>query len=463
MPEPAVASELQAQLAAVVGEAHVVADRERLPAYEHDWTGRWHGEALLAVRPGSTAEVAGVMAACSRAGAGVVVQGGNTGLSGGATPLDGEVVLDTTRLDALDRVDAPARQVTVGAGATLERVQAHARDAGLNVAVDLAARSKATIGGMVATDAGGALALRYGTMRASVAGLEAVLPDGRVLSRLSGLLKDNAGYDLPALLVGSEGTLAVLTRVRLVLVRPPAHRAVALVGVGGYGAAAGLTATLRDRLGDALEAAECFDRTGMELVCAHRRVRDPLPAPSPVYVLVQVATDADDVVALLAGAVDECHLDAMAVGDGSARQRTLWAYREGLNEAVGAHAKAHKYDVSVPLTRIAGFAAAIHAEVAALDPAARVVVYGHLGDGNLHVNVLGLSADDEARLDESVALLVAAHDGSISAEHGVGRAKRVLLHPTRSVAEIETMRAIKRALDPAGTLGRERVLPPATA
>ena len=463
MAESAVASELAARLADVVGAAHVIADRERLPAYEHDWTGRWHGEALLAVRPGSTAEVAGVLAACTRAGAGVVVQGGNTGLSGGATPLDGEVVLDTTRLDGLGSVDARARQATVGAGATLERVQAHARDAGLDVAVDLAARSAATIGGMVATDAGGALALRYGTMRASVAGLEAVLPDGRVLTRLSGLLKDNAGYDLPALLVGSEGTLAVLTRVRLALVRPPARRAVALVGVEGWAQAVELAATLRDRLGPALEAAECFDRTGMELVCAHRRVRDPLPAPSAVYVLVQVATDAEDAVALLAEAVDERHLEAMAVGDGSARQRTLWAYREGLNEAVGAHAKAHKYDVSVPLGGIAAFAAAAREEVAALDDGARVVIYGHLGDGNLHVNVLGLSPADEARLDESVALLVAAHGGSISAEHGVGQAKRALLHPTRSVAEIETMRAIKRALDPAGTLGRERVLPPAAA
>jgi FAD/FMN-containing dehydrogenase len=461
MAEQVIPATLESDLATIVGERHVVGDRERLPAYEHDWTGRWHGRALLAVRPASTEEVAGVLTACTQAGVGLVVQGGNTGLVGGATPLDGEVVLDTARLDELGEVDSRLRQVTVGAGVTLERAQAHAWDAGLDIAVDLAARSRATIGGMVATNAGGALALRYGTMRASVAGLEAVLPDGRIVTRLSGLLKDNAGYDLPALLIGSEGTLGVLTRVRLSLVRRPSRRAVALIGTDGYEEAVALVAELRDRLELALEAAECFDRAGLEIVCAHRRVRDPLPARYPVYVLVQVADD-EDAIAPLADAVGEERMDAMAVAEDSDRRRALWAYREELNEAVGTHGTARKYDVSVPVSAIAEFAVAVHAEIAALDSAAKTIIYGHLGDGNLHVNVLGLPVED-ARLDESLSILVAAQSGSISAEHGIGRAKRAMLHPTRSIAEIEAMRAIKKALDPHAILGRDRLLPPSSS
>jgi FAD/FMN-containing dehydrogenase len=456
MPDQAGAAPLQVALQRIVGQANVIADRDRLPLYETDWTGRWQGCALCAVRPSCTQQVAAVLRCCGEAGVGVVVQGGNTGLVGGATPFDGEVVLDTTALTEIGAVDPRSRQLTVGAGVTLETTQECARLAGLDVAVDLAARSRATVGGMVATNAGGALALRYGTMRASVAGLEAVLADGSVITRLGGLVKDNAGYDLPALLIGSEGTLGVITRVRLALVRRPRDRAVALLGVTGFAEASDKVTQLHARLGLALEAAECFDCLGMELVCAHSRVRDPLPAPHPLYVLVQVA-DEHDAIARLGEAVSDGGFEEIAVADDSARMRALWLYRERMNEAVGAQAPAHKYDVSVPLARIAELAAAAREQIGALDRGAQIVIYGHLGDGNLHLNVLGFTAE-ATRLDELVLALVAAHGGSISAEHGIGRAKRAMLSPTRSAAEIEAMRAIKRALDPGGVLGAGRVL-----
>jgi FAD/FMN-containing dehydrogenase len=448
-------------MASIVGDANVVANRDQLAVYEYDWTRRWHGRPLLAVRPSSAEEVARVFCACREASVGIVMHGGNTGLVGGATPFDGEVVLDTVRLAGIGDVDRSSRQFTVGAGVTLERAQEHARAAGLDVAVDLAARSRATIGGMVATDAGGALAMRYGTMRSSVAGVEAVLSDGRVLTRLSGLLKDNAGYDLPALLIGSEGTLAAITRVRLMLVKRPAHRVVALIGLESFADAVDLVADLRDRLGVTLEAVEFFDRIGMELACARLRKRDPLPAQHVVYVLLQIA-DEEDPVGLLAGAVDGPASEAMAVAEDRERQRALWSYRETLNEAVTARGVVLKYDVSVPQASIAQFVAAVDVQIRAFDERATLVIYGHLGDGNLHVNLLDVELD-ERQVDDALSKLVADHGGSISAEHGIGRAKRAILHPTRSSAEIEAMRAIKRALDPSETLGRERVLPPIEA
>ena len=248
---------VETQLADVVGPPHVLVDPEVTASYEVDWTRRFSGRCRLVVRPRTTGEVVAVLAVCRRHGLGVLVQGGNTGLVGGATPAGGEVVLSTTRLGELGPVEPVASAVTVGSGATLASVQAHVRSLGLDVGVDLGSRDSATIGGMVATNAGGERVLRHGSMRSQVLGLEAVLSSGQVLSRLGGLPKESTGYDWVGLLAGSEGTLAVVTAVRLRLVRLPAARAVALIGCSDVAAALAILAELRRRL-PGLEAAEGF-------------------------------------------------------------------------------------------------------------------------------------------------------------------------------------------------------------
>jgi len=445
---------LKRRLESELGADAVISDPDLLLSYQRDWTGSWHGTAVLAVRPASTEGVAAALIACAAAEVGLVVQGGNTGLVGGATP-DNEVVLDTGALRELGEVDRRSAQVTVGAGVKLEEAQQLARAAGFDLGVDLAARGQATIGGMVATNAGGAMALRYGTMRANVAGLEAALGDGRIVSRLSGLPKDNAGYDLAALLIGSEGTLGVVTKVRLALVRKPARRVTGLLGMETLEEAVDLVAAMRDRLSGELEAAECFDRAGLEMACERLGLRDPLDDPSPFYLLIQVASDAQPT-ELLAKALPDRYLEAMAIAEDAARREALWTYRESLNEAATARGVSRKYDVSIPLAALPRFAAAVAAEVGRYDDAAFISTYGHLGDGNLHISVFELKRDGRD-LDRRVANLVDRHGGTISAEHGIGRAKREILEPSRSRAEIEAMEAIKRALDPAGVLARGRV------
>jgi FAD/FMN-containing dehydrogenase len=307
---------------------------------------------------------------------------------------------------------------------------------------------------MVATDAGGAQVLRHGTMRARVAGLEAVLADGRVLRRLSGLVKDNAGYDLPALLVGSEGTLAVITAARLALVPAPARVVTALLGLGALDDAVELVARLRAAL-PSLQAADVFLADGLDLVCAHRRLPPPFPDPHAVYVIVECGA-AEDPTEALAGALEkETAVADVAVADDTARRTALWTYREALNEAVNAAGVPHKLDVSVPQAALAAFAREVVDVIEDAAPGARTILWGHLGDGNLHVNVLGAGIDG---VDEPVLRLVAAHGGSISAEHGIGVAKRAWLGLTRSPEEIAAMTAIKRALDPVGMLNPGAVL-----
>jgi FAD/FMN-containing dehydrogenase len=422
-----------------VGAAHVLAGE---PRYERDVTGRFGGAAALGVRPASVEEVAAVLAACSAAGAAVVPQGGNTGLVGGGVPRGGEVVLSLARLTAIGPVDVVARQVTVGAGVTPAALAGALRGTGLALGVDFAARDAATIGGMAATDAGGAQVLRHGTMRARVAGLEAVLADGRVLRRLSGLVKDNAGYDLPALLVGSEGTLAVISAVRLALVDAPGRLVTALLGAASMAEAVELVSRAR-RVLPGLQAAEVLDDAGMTLVREHLALPHPLAGAHPGYVLLETADDVEALAAAIGDSGD------VAVADDTAHREALWRYREALNPAVNAAGVPHKLDVSVPIGAMAAFAAAAQTAVAALG--GRAILWGHLGDGNLHVNVLGLRPDDE-RVDEAVLALVAGHGGSISAEHGVGVAKRRFLGLTRTPEEVAAMAAVKRALDPAGVL-----------
>ena len=436
----------------IVGDTHCLTDAPLRAGYETDWTRRFHGESLAVVRPGSVDEVAAVLRACADARVGVVPQGGNTGLVGGSVPRGGEVVLSMLRLSAIEDLDADAGEVTVGAGATLAAVQAAAAEAGWAVGVDLGARDSATIGGMVATNAGGVNVLRHGPMRQQLLGFESVRADGSVLRRLPGMPKDNTGYDLGGLLAGSEGTLAVITRLRLRLVPRLAHRAVAVAGFADAGAAVTAAARLRRELGSVL-ALELFTDEGLELVMRHAKVAAPFAARRPVYLLIEAGSDVADpadqlVVALEGIGADE--LAAAVATDPGGRHR-LWQLRERHTEAVNAEGVPHKLDVSVPLSRYAELIERAPVAVAAVDGAARTITYGHVGDGNVHVNILGPAPDVEA-VDDAVLGLVLELGGSVSAEHGIGVAKVDWLVRDRGEATVGAMRAIKDAWDPAGIL-----------
>lgn len=449
-------SDLLEDLAAAVGAGHVLTEPDVRGGYERDFTGRFAGSARAVVRPADTAQVARALATCAAHRAAVVAQGGNTGLVGGGVPRGGEIVISTARLNDLGPVERASDQLEAGVGATLADVQRHARASGLAFGVDFGAREAATIGGLVATDAGGTRALRYGTMRAQVLGLEAVLADGTILRRLSGLAKDNAGYDLPSLLVGSEGTLAIVTRARLRLVAQLPARVTALFCLPSLAGAVALVQRLRAEA-PSLEAADFFTDDGLSLVLAHRRSAAPVAQRAPVYVIAELAarTDPLDELAAVVDGADGV-LDVVIADDGT-RRAALWAYREGHTEAIAAAGVPHKLDVGVALERLPELAERLPAAVAAVAPAARTILFGHLGDGNVHVNVLGAEPGYEA-VDEAVLGLVAQLGGTISAEHGVGVAKARWLGLTRTPAEIATMRAIKRALDPAGILNPGVVL-----
>jgi FAD/FMN-containing dehydrogenase len=442
-------------LSDVVGRSRVLVDPDIVASYCVDWTGRFRGSAACVVRPGSADEVASVLAVCRSLGTAVVPQGGNTGLVGGSVPRGGEVVLSLARLNALGPVDPATLQVSVGAGVTLSALAGHARAHGLDVGLDLGARDSATIGGIVATNAGGARALRYGTARARVAGLEAVLAGGGRVSRMGGLLKDNAGYDLPALLVGSEGTLGVITAVRWRLVPLLPARVAALVGLESVSAAAALLGALRTRV-PSLEAAEFFLDDGLSLVLEYLRAASPVADRAPVYVLVECASTSDPVEEL-AAALEAAGVEDAIVADDTASRERLWRLREAHTEAIGAAGVPHKIDVGVPLDRLGEFLERVPAVVEAVAPGARTVLFGHLGDGNVHVNVLGPPPDDES-VEEAVLRLVAACGGTISAEHGVGRLKARWLSFVRAPEEIAAMAALKRALDADGTLNPGVVL-----
>ena len=437
-------------LVEVVGQPNVVTDPEVTASYAVDWTGRYRGTAPIVVRPGSTDEVAEVVRRCRDVGAALVPQGGNTGMVGGGVPLAGEVVVSLRRLDAVDAVDGRAGQLTARAGVTLAGVQQAAAAAGWAYGVDLGGRDSATIGGNVATNAGGLRVLRYGDTRAQVLGVEAVLGTGAVVSHLGGLIKDNTGYPLHALLCGSEGTLGVVTAVRLRLVPPAPARVVALLGMRGPGDAVAGAQQLRRTL-PALSAAELMLGSGVSLVSRVLGLPQPLAEPHGAYLLVEASGATDPTGALSEAVASLEGVRDAAVATEPAPAAALFRYREGHTEAINSIGPPHKLDVSFPPDVLAEMVDRMPQVVAAVAPGAEVWLFGHVGDGNVHVNVTGVDPDDN-RVDDAVFRAVAAAGGSISAEHGIGTAKRPWLGLGRSEAELAAFAAIKRALDPDGIL-----------
>lgn len=439
-------------LAAIVGAPHVITDPDTMAGFCTDWTGRFTGDAVAVVRPRTTAEVVEVVKVCAARGIRICPQGGNTGLVGGSVPASGDgptIVLSTTRMtDVLD-ADIADGCLGVQAGVTVAEIQRRARDGGLAFGIDLASRSSATAGGIVATNAGGIQVIRHGDTRRQVLGIEAVLADGRVVRRWKRLVKDNIGYDLPGLFAGSEGTLAVITEVLFGLVRPAADRFVVVAALDDIAAALNLIDALQVS-GLALEAAELMTEAGVALVHAagHRR---PTSADAPCYLLVEVSGPGELDAAVNAACRDVGGIVEM-VGE-PAPARALWGVREAHTEAIARSSSTIpvKLDVALPRSALESTLDRVAALAAERDHPCRTVVFGHVGDGNLHVNFLDVPVAEQDSLTDAVLGIVVEADGSVSAEHGVGRAKKRWMW-TRSDGDRAAMAAIKAALDPTGQL-----------
>ena len=434
------------ELVARLGPQRVVTDAEVRRGYEVDWTGRYRGTARCVARPCDVDEVVAVVTACAAAGVPIVTQGGNTGLVGGGVPHgDAPVLLSTRGLTRLDPVDVPAAQVTAGAGVTIEALQHRARDAGLDFGVDWGARASATVGGAVATNAGGSRVVRFGTMRAQVMGVQAVLADGAVVDDLRGLPKETVGPHLPSILTGSEGTLAVITAARLRLVPLFDHRVAALVVLSSLDEAPALLAALRG-LGD-LDAVELILGPAARLVEAQTGLRLPLPVPDGgAAVIVDCAGWSDATDALTAAIGDR---DGV-LADG-ARRTHLFEVRDHITTSINERGVPLKLDVAVPVGRLAELVAIAETALDRHAPSARLYAFGHLAEGNLHLNVLG-AGDAAPAITADVLDAVVELGGTISAEHGVGIAKVAWLERVKGPGSAAALRAIKHALDPAGIL-----------
>jgi FAD/FMN-containing dehydrogenase len=447
------------------------ADRE---PFETDFRRLHRGHTPLVALPDSTVRVAALMAHCARERIGVVPQGGNTSYCGGATPgpAGNEILLSLKRMRRIRALDALNDSLTAEAGCVLAGLQSAAAAANRLLPMSLGSEGSATLGGIVSTNAGGTAVLRYGMMRALVLGLEVVLPDGRVLDQLSALRKDNTGYDVKQLFIGAEGTLGVVTAATLRLFPRPSATATCFAAVDSPAAALEVLATLRESLGDAVTTFEILPRLALEFVARHiAGARDPFAAAHPWYVLTEASAAsggaglATQFETALAAASDRGLLRDAAIAASEAERESLWRLREAIPEAQGREGASLKHDISVEPSRLPAFVEAGRALLDRLAPGARLVAYGHLGDGNLHFNLSepaggdgGALAARTAEIRRAVHDLVAEHGGSFSAEHGIGRFKVGELERYEDPVALELMRAVKRALDPLGIMNPGKVL-----
>ena len=460
-------------LRGIVGTTHVLTDGD-LSGYELDWRKRYRGRALAVVRPGSTDEVAAIVRACASHGAGIVTQGGNTGLVGASVPdaSGTQVLLNLGRMNKVRRLDAENLTLTLDAGCILQTVQQTAADAGLMFPLSLAAEGSCTIGGNLATNAGGTQVLRYGNARELCLGLEVVTAEGEIWNGLSGLRKDNTGYDLRDLFIGSEGTLGVITGATLKLYPQPAAVTTALAALPSLEAAVGLLQLAQARLGSALTGFEVMAQYALGLVRTHfPQLAQPLPE-APWTVLLEQSDNEGEThaqglfEALLETALERGLISDAAVASNTQQSNAMWHLRESIPMAQSAEGLNIKHDIALPVSSIARFVADTDAALLRAFPGVRLVNFGHLGDGNLHYNVqapVGVDGETFLRERESaVNTLVydalAAHGGSISAEHGIGALKRDELARRKSPVALKMMRAIKLALDPHNLMNPGRLL-----
>jgi FAD/FMN-containing dehydrogenase len=453
----------------VVGSRHAIRDPGEMDGYMREWREIWHGRSPLVLRPASTQEVSRILAIASETGTAIVPQGGNTGLVGGQIPHEtgDEVVLSVDRMTRIISVDAADNTMTVEAGATLRSVQDAAAAEGRLFPLSLASEGSCRIGGNLSTNAGGLNVLAYGNARDLCLGLEVVLADGRVWNGLRRLRKDNTGYDLKNMFIGAEGTLGVITAAVLKLFPRPRRYETAFAAVPSTEAAVGFLALAREMSGNRLTAFELLPAIAMDFTVRHMGVRHPLPDGSPWYVLCELADPPADAFAEIFEEAMAKGLATNAVVAQSLAQRSeLWTMRELMPESQKHEGGSIKNDVSVPVSAIPAFIAEADAAVERLIPGARIMAYGHAGDGNIHYNVSQpIGADKKAFLDrwddvnDVVFEVVLHYGGSISAEHGIGRLKRARMTGIKSPVELSLMRGLKQLLDPSGILNPGKVLP----
>ena len=465
----------------LLGERGLTRDPDLMRPWLTDWRGRYSGAALALASPASTEELAALVRLCASQNVPIVPQGGNSGMSGGATPdSSGEaLLLSLRRMNTIRRLDADAREAVCEAGVILQTLHEAAGAAGLRFPLTLGGKGSATIGGLISTNAGGTQVLRHGSMRAQVLGIEAVLADGSVFDSLTPLKKDNRGFDLKQLLIGSEGTLGIVTAATLRLVPALADRAVLWAGLRDVADTPKLLAHAEKVAGDALEGFEIMPRHCLEAVLAHvPGARAPLAGEHEWHALIELAADAqradglrDLAQTLLESAFEAGLVEDATIAANESQAEGFWLLRDEIAPAERAIGPAMQHDISVPVARMADFIAKASPLVEAKFPGTRVVPFGHLGDGNVHFHVLapqgaerGAWEDSEGRqISAFVHDLVTRWQGSISAEHGIGQMKRDELGRLGDPVQLSIMRAVKHALDPQGLLNPGKLVPLAPA
>lgn len=463
------------RLVGLIGPTAVLTDAEDRAPYLKEWRGRYQGHAPVVVRPGSTGDLAAVVRACAEAGVSIVPQGGNTGLVGGAVAGADQVLISTDRLTTIRALDAANNTITVESGVILQSIQDAADAADRLFPLSLGAEGSCRIGGNLSTNAGGTGVLRYGNARDLTLGLEVVLPDGRIWDGLRGLRKDNTGYDLKHLFIGAEGTLGIITAAVLKLFPKPRDRATALVAVPDPDAALALLTRARAGSGDAVTGCELMCRQVIDLALKHiDGVVDPLSDRSPWYVLLEFTSPAEphegtgltpQMEGVLAAAFETGEVTDATIAASDSQAKALWFIREAIVEGQRPEGGSIKHDIAVPVSAVPRFLTEAQAAMDAYMPGIRPMPFGHLGDGNLHYNIsqpVGMDRDLFLAHWDPVARIV--HDitarlgGTFSAEHGVGQSKRSELATAKAGVELDLMRAIKSAIDPAGLMNPGKVL-----
>jgi FAD/FMN-containing dehydrogenase len=458
------------RLKEIVGPAGWESDPDTLQPQLTEWRGVYHGTTPLLVAPCSTAEVAAVVRACASARTAIVAQGGNTGLCGGAIPDNSgtQILLSLSRMNKVRSIEANDFSMVAEAGCVLADIQSRARAAGRLFPLSLAAEGSSQIGGNISTNAGGTNVLKYGTARAQVLGLEVVLADGTVWDGIRSLRKDTAGYDIKQLFIGAEGTLGIITAASLRLFPLPPESQTALVAVASADEAVSLLAELRIALADQIEAFELMPARALRFVTRHiSGTRAPFEREHPWYVLIDCssAEKTQRFLSVLMGSIEAGRVIDAVVASNAREAAEFWRLRHAISEAQKHEGASLKHDISVPVGQIGRFIRAAESAVHQIMPEARVVAFGHVGDGNVHFNISqpkGVSAAEftsaAAALSDAVHSVTRSFNGSISAEHGIGQAKRELLQRHRSPTELALMRTVKRALDPENIMNPGKVL-----